>query len=258
MLCGLRFPLTTLALLALSSSQCAAAEVVTVGAASNFAAPVRELGARFESGTGHAVRISSASTGKLYAQIKNGAPFDVLLAADAERPERLLKSGDAVAGSRFTYAIGRLVVWSRDPRLSGASCRDALARDDLGHLAIANPETAPYGAAARESLIALGLWDRVRTRVVTGENIAQTLHFVASGNASLGFVAAAQLTAAELPDASCSWDVPGELHRPIEQQAVLLRRAAHNPVARRFLEFLKSEAGRAIVARHGYALPDGR
>ena len=234
----------------------AAADIATIAVASNFATAMRELGARFEADTKHGVRVSTASTGKLYAQIVNGAPFDVLLAADAERPRRLEVAGSIVPGSRFTYAIGRLVLWSRHPDLSRDRCRAALERDDLGHVAIANPETAPYGAAARETLIALGIWDRIVPRLVIGENIGQTLQFVATGNASLGFIAAAQLRAEALPEASCTWEVPPDLHRPIEQQAVLLNRAAGNPAAGGFVDFLRSETGRAIVARHGYLLPD--
>jgi molybdate transport system substrate-binding protein len=234
----------------------AGADPITVAVASNFNPAMQDIAARFESESGHSVRVSSASTGKLYAQITHGAPFDVLLAADAERPRLLEASGHGVAGSRFTYAIGRLVLWSRDPALSGADCRRQLENLGQKRVAIANPDTAPYGTAAKETLIKLDLWERVRPQLVTGENIAQTLHFVSSGNASLGFIAATQSLDARLPEATCTWPVPPELHRPIEQQAIVLQRAAENSVAADFMEFLRGPTGREIIAQHGYALPD--
>jgi molybdate transport system substrate-binding protein len=234
----------------------AGAEPLVVASASNFAPTARDIAARFEADTGQSVRVSSASTGKLYAQITQGAPFDVLLAADAERPRLLEDSGQAAAATRFTYAIGRLVLWSRDPAFSGADCREQLERLDHRRLAIANPDIAPYGEAARETLLKLGLWERVRPQLVVGENIGQTLQFVASGNASLGFIAATQSLDARLPETTCTWPVPPDLHRRIEQQAVLLSRAAENSAALDFMAFLRAAAGRAIIERHGYALPD--
>jgi molybdate transport system substrate-binding protein len=196
--------------------------------------------------------LSTASTGKLFAQIVNGAPFDVLLAADSDRPQRLESSGAGVAGTRFTYAIGELVLWSR--RVS--DCRGNLERAGMGRIAIANPDTAPYGSAAREFLESSGLWERVESRLVIGENIAQALQFAATGNAELGFIARAQLGVPVLPEATCAWPVPTGTHAPIEQQALLLAHAASNPGARTFLEFLRGEAARAIIRRHGYRLPE--
>ncbi len=234
----------------------AGAESITVAVASNFTAAMHDLAARFEAESGQSVRVSFASTGKLYVQITNGAPFDVLLAADVERPRLLEASGHGIAGSRFTYAIGRLVLWSRNPALTGADCRRPLENLGQQRLAIANPDTAPYGVAARETLMGLELWERVQPQLVVGENIAQTLQFVASGNASLGFIAGTQALDGRLPEATCAWPVPTELHRAIEQQAILLRRAAENSVASDFVEFLRDSAGRAIIERHGYALPD--
>jgi molybdate transport system substrate-binding protein len=181
----------------------------------------------------------------------NGAPFDLLLAADAERPRRLEAAGLGVAGTRFTYARGMLVLWSRKAQ----DCRAALRNEAAGRVAIANPETAPYGAAARSYLQQAGLWDAVRDRLVIGENIAQTLQFAASGNAELGFIARSQLQAPSLPPASCSWPVPDSMHDPIDQQAILLRRGAASAGAKAFLEFLRSDAGRAIILRDGYTLP---
>ena len=234
----------------------AGAEPVTVAVASNFTITLRDLAARFEADSGQSVRISSASTGVLYAQITNGAPFDVLLAADAERPRLLEASGHAVAGSRFTYAIGHLVLWSRDPALTGADCRAQLENLGQQRLAIANPNTAPYGAAARDTLMGLDLWERVQPQLVIGRNIAQSLQFVASGNASLGFIAGNQMLDKRLPQATCSWPVPPELHNAIEQQAILLQRAADNSVAADFLSFLRNAAGRTIIERNGYTVPN--
>ena len=262
------------------------AEPVTVAVASNFARAGQDIVASFATESGQTVQITSASTGKLYAQISNGAPFDVFLAADAERPRLLEAAGRGVAGSRFTYAIGRLVLWSRDPALAGTDCRNRLNNLGASRLAIANPDTAPYGVAAREMLTGLGLWERVESQLVRGENIAQTLQFVASGNVSLGLIARAQATDARLPPATCSWPVPSNLHGPILHPAILLKRSAaasyarpppalpRRPVARWLLlgtgsarrgdkrpaaacpEFWGGPMGGAIVARHGYALPD--
>lgn len=229
-------------------------DYVTVAVASNFAAAARDIAAQFSDLSDHRVRITTASTGKLYAQIVNGAPFDALLAADAERPRRLETEGAGVPGSRFTYALGTLVLWSRQVD----DCRAALQDADGGRIAIANPETAPYGAAAKSFLQQSGQWERLRDRLVIGENIAQTLQFAASGNAQLGFIAASQLQAPSLPDASCSWPVPDSMHAPIDQQAILLQRGAESEGAKAFLAFLRGDAGRAIIRRHGYSLPEVR
>lgn len=259
---SLRFlPLPAVFLVGLMTFGAMAQESITVAVASNFAPAMHDIAAGFEAESGQIVRVSSASTGKLYAQITNGAPFDVLLAADVERPRLLGASGHGAAGSRFTYAIGRLVLWSRDPALAGTDCRDALENPGQPRLAnkrlaIANPDTAPYGAAAREALVSLDLWNRMESQLVVGENIAQTLQFVSSGNALLGFIAATQSRDARLPQATCAWPVPPELHRPIEQQAIVLQHAAGNPVAADFMAFLRGAAGRAIIERHGYMLPD--
>lgn len=229
----------------------AAEDYVTIAVASNFGATAREIAAQFEQEASYEVRITTASTGKLYAQVINGAPFDLLLAADAERPRRLEAAGLGVAGTRFTYARGMLVLWSR----TADDCRAALSNEDGGRVAIANPETAPYGAAARSYLQQGGLWGAVHDRLVIGENIAQTLQFAASGNAVLAFIARSQLQVPSLPPASCSWPVPDSMHDPIEQQAILLRRGTASDGAKAFLEFLRSDAGRAIILRDGYSLP---
>lgn len=250
---GNRIVILVLFLAGISASE-ARAESVLVAVASNFSTTAAELVREFQSVSEHELQISSASTGKLFAQISNGAPFDVLLAADAVRPERLASNGLGVPDSRFTYAIGRLVLWSRDPKLGDSTCRQRLENLGADRLAIANPNTAPYGAAARQMLKQLGLWDRVRPRLVMGENITQTLQFVATGNASLGFVALSQIGNKNLSEASCSWVIEPTMHDAIEQQAILLNRATHNAGAREFLQFLRSESGRAIIARNGYLL----
>lgn len=225
---------------------------MTVASASNFSAAIDEIAAQFTANTGHQVRITTASTGKLYAQIVNGAPFDVLLAADSVRPQNLETSGTGVPGTRFTFAIGELVLWSRVV----SDCRGTL--DDPGNvrIAIANPEIAPYGAAAREFLQQADLWESVKSRLVIGESISQALYFVASGNAKLGFIARSQLQAPSLPVATCTWAVPQAMYPPIEQQAILVQHGRDSDGARRFLQFLRSEAGRVIIERHGYRLPE--
>jgi molybdate transport system substrate-binding protein len=190
------------------------------------------------------------STGKHYAQIRNGAPFDAFFAADADRPMRLEQEVRIVPGSRFTYAIGQLVLWSPDAGLvdpGGA----VLQSDRFRHLAIANPDLAPYGAAARSVLQALGLWDALAPKLVRGENIGQTFQFVISGNAELGFVARSQLEAPGRAPAGSSWPPPRDLYPPIEQQAVLLR---DSPASRAFLAFMRARA-RAIVRAYGYDSP---
>lgn len=230
-------------------------DVVTVAVASNFSATVAEISAAFTEKTGVPVRMSPGSTGKLYAQVVNGAPFDVFLAADTERPRLLEQSGHVEKGSRRSYAVGSLVLWSRDAALAGKSCRDALQQGDFNRLALANPETAPYGSAAREYLKAAGLWEDTSGRAVYGENISQTLQFVATGNATLGFVARSQLVITGLPTATCTWTVPAASHTALQQQVVLLSRARNNKGARRFFEFLATPAARKIVEQHGYRLP---
>jgi molybdate transport system substrate-binding protein len=232
------------------------AEPVRVAVASNFAGSAEALGALYrQRDPAVQIRFSAGSSGKLYAQIENGAPFDLFLSADRERPERLEQRGLAVAGSRFTYAVGRLVLWSAVPALQGKDCRQALLDLQFRHLALANPGTAPYGAAALAVLDRLGLPPRkLGARVVQGENIAQTLQFVATGNAELGFVALSQLTGPGAPVGTCRWVIPADHHPPIAQQAVLLTRARANASATGLFEFLKSDTARALIAAHGYDL----
>ena len=237
-------------LLLLVAGPALAGDELTVAVASNFSRAAAELSAKFAGETGITVHISNGSTGKLYAQILNGAPFDVFLAADAERPILLEQSGHAVAGSRTTYAEGSLVLWSGVAN----DCLAALGDEHGGRVALANPQTAPYGKAAIEYLSAEGVWDSVSRRAVYGENINQALQFVATGNAAIGFIAKSQLAAPQLPKATCTWELPASSHSSLEQQAVLLARAADNEGARRFLDYLGSEVAREILTRHGYGV----
>jgi molybdate transport system substrate-binding protein len=242
---------TTIATLGLAALLCgtpAAAAEVRVAVATNFTAAMAALVERFESRGEHEVLVSFGSTGNHYAQIKNGAPFDAFFSADVERPRLLEDEGVAVAGSRFLYAVGRLALWSSRAGYVDADGR-VLATGDFRHLAIANPELAPYGAAARDVLTARGLWDSVQPRLVRGQDIGQAYSFVATGNAELGFVAYAQIKKPGGEIAGSHWLVPDSLHQAIEQHAVLLR---DTPAAREFLAFVKSDEARAIIRNYGY------
>lgn len=222
---------------------------VHIAVASNFAQPLKPIVQLFEQDTGHKVKVSVGSTGKHFAQIRNGAPFDVFLAADRKRPELLEQQGLIVPESRFTYAAGRLAVWS--PRSKDA--KQTLLRGEFSKLAIANPRLAPYGLAAQQTLQHLGLWEGLRGRMVRGENIGQTFHFVHTGGAALGLVALAQLHNPDVQNASQTpgsiWVVPRSHHAPIEQQAVQVRPGA---AAEAFLQYLRSEPARAVMQRFGY------
>ena len=246
--------LCLLGLLLFTASVTVLADPLRVAVASNFLMPAKELAARFEKTSGQAVTLSAGSTGKLYAQIVHGAPFSVFLAANATEPQRLEAEGLAVTGSRFTYATGRLVLWSLDPDLLKAvDGADLIRRGDFDRLAIANPKTAPYGAAAVQTLRALGLAPaRLGPRVVRGENVSQTYQFVATGNVDLGFVALSQVSNPERPAQGSYWLVPEDLHEPIEQQTVLLARAAEDNQAKAFLAYLRSPAARELIAAYGY------
>ena len=223
--------------------------------ASNFHSVARELAAEFESSQGPQLRLSSASSGKLFTQVVHGAPFDVLLSADQKIPEKLESMKLAVPGSRFTYAMGRLALWSGDPRLKGKSCEAVLRSGQFRRLSLANARHAPYGVAAEQALAALGLAERVADKQVIGENIAQTFQFAATGNATLGLVALSQTLDPGAPRASCVWPISAQLHEPIVQQAVLLMRAQDKPGARAFLKFLQGDFAVQLITRRGYATP---
>ncbi len=224
---------------------------VQLAVASNFTAPMRAIAERFERDTGHQLLLAFGSTGKLYAQIHNGAPFDVLLAADDKVPAQLEATGLGVAGTRFTYAIGTLVLWSaREGYVDDQGA--VLAQRSFRHLAIANPKTAPYGAAAMATLAKLEQVDSIRGKLVQGENIAQTHQFVASGNAELGFVALSQVLDDGRIRQGSAWIVPAHYHPPIRQDALLLTKGRDNPAARALLDYLRSAAATEVIEAYGY------
>jgi molybdate transport system substrate-binding protein len=244
-----------LASLVMSISCAAAAQAgeVQVAVAANFTAPMQKIAAEFEKDTGHQARLASGATGKFYAQIRNGAPFEVLLAADDDTPARLEKEGQGVPGSRFTYAIGRLVLWSARGGYVDAGGA-ILKTGDFKHLAIANPKTAPYGAAAVSAMNKLNLYEALQPKLVQGENIAQAYQFVSTGNAQLGFVALSQVYQDGKIVSGSAWIVPASFHAPIRQDALVLAKGAANPAARALLDYLKSSKARAIIRAYGYEL----
>ncbi len=230
-----------------------ATRTVQVAVASNFTAPMQALVADFEKATTYKAQLSFGSTGKFYAQIKAGAPFDVLLAADDKTPAKLEAEQAAVPNSRFTYATGRLALWSAKEGVvddQGA----VLKTGAFAHLALADPKLAPYGAAAVQTMKHLGMYARLEPRFVQGENIAQTQQFVDSGNAELGFVALSQISKDGKIEKGSAWIVPRDLHSAIRQDAILLSHGKGNPAAAALLEFLKTEKSRAVIRSYGYDL----
>lgn len=234
----------------------ARAETALVAVAANFAEVAETLSPMFTALTGHDLLLTTGSTGKLYAQISEGAPFQVLLSADAKTPARLEDEGKAVAGTRFTYAVGQLALFSADPQTVGADGRAALANPDLRFIAIANPDLAPYGVAAREAMQAMGLWEALLPKVVMGQNIGQTFSLVATGAAEVGFVALSAVRAPGKPPTGSFWQVPQEMFTPILQDAVLLKPGEGNPAARAFLTFLASPEAARVIAAYGYGAGD--
>ena len=224
-----------------------------VAVAANFAAPMQKIAQAFEQDTGHKLRVSVGSTGGFYAQIKNGAPFEVLLAADDETPLKIEQEGLAVKGSRFTYATGRLVLWSKQAGVVDDKA-EVLLQQRFERLAIANPKLAPYGLAAAEVLSKAGLWQSVQPKLVMGDNIGQTYQFVATGNAPLGFVALSQVWADGKLVQGSGWVVPAHLHKPIKQDAVGLLKGQDNDAAKALLNYLRSDKAKAVIRAHGYEL----
>lgn len=235
----------------LAGSMAAQAAEVSVAVAVNFSAPMQKIAALFEQDTGHKVILAFGSTGRFYAQIKNGAPFQVLVAADDETPVKLEQEGWGVSGSRFTYAIGRLVLWSKQAAVvddAGAVLKTA----KFEKLALADPRLSPYGLAAVQTLSQLGLWETLKPKFVQGENIAQTFQFVVTENAQLGFVALSQVYAeGRIPQGS-AWIVPESLHTPIRQDALVLKNGKNNPAAAALLHYLRSDKVRIIIRSYGY------
>ena len=244
----MKFAAVALVLLSIAAAH--AAEV-QVAVAANFAGPMKVLAADFEKASGHKVVFSAGATGKFHAQIRAGAPFDVFLSADDETPARLDREGATVAGSRFTYAIGKLVLWSPKPDYVDAK-GDVLRHNRFAHLAIASPRLAPYGAAAVEALGKLGLLAALEPKFVQGESISQTFGFVASGNAELGFVALSQVQEDGKLKSGSAWIVPSTLHGPIRQDAVMLAAGRDNPAAAALMTYLKSAPARQVIRAFGY------
>jgi molybdate transport system substrate-binding protein len=228
------------------------AEEALVAVAANFASAVEAIGGAFAEDTGHTIQVTTGATGKLYAQIGEGAPFAVLLSADAKTPAKLEEEGMAIAGSRFTYAVGKLSLWSADSDRIGADPKAALMSAETLHVAIANPDLAPYGVAAREALTALGLWETIQPKIVMGENIGQTFSMVDSGAAQMGFVATSAVQMPGKEPRGSRYDVPQEQFAPIRQDAVLLKAGEGNAAAIAFLDYLKGDKAKAIIASFGY------
>lgn len=231
----------------------ASASDIKIAVASNFGNTMQELSTAYTLATGNSLKISSASTGKLYAQIKNGAPFDIFFSADAQRPQLLVDEGLGLASSLRNYALGQLVFISSIPSAE-KSCIGSLSASQVKRIAIANPVTAPYGLAAQQTLQALDLWETNQGKLVRGENIAQTLQFFHSGNAQIGFVAKSQLQDYPLPSNACAWDIPNHHYQSIEQKMVVLKRSSHKPQVIRFSEFMQSEQALTIIKKYGYRI----
>lgn len=234
-------------------TQIANAEEVSVAVAANFTAPMKIIAAEFEKDTGHKVAMAFGATGKFYAQITNGAPFEVFLSADDETPARLENEAHAVKGSRFTYAIGKLVLWSAAADYVDSQ-GEVLVKGNFRHIALASPKTAPYGAAAMETLNHLGLADKVRSKIVQGENIAQTHQFVSTGNAELGFVALSQVYKDGNLTSGSAWMIPPKYYTPIRQDAVILNKGRGNQGAVALMGYLKGDKAKAIIRSFGYEL----
>jgi molybdate transport system substrate-binding protein len=238
--------------LALATST-ALADDIEVAVAANFTVPMQKIAAEFEKDTGNKVRLIFGATGKFYAQIKNGAPFEILLAADDATPTKLVQEGNAVAGTQFTYAVGKLALWSNKPGLvddQGA----VLKRADITHVAYCNPKLAPYGAAAVETMKALGVLDSLAPKLVQGENITQAYQYVVSGNAEIGFVALSQIFKDGKITEGSAWMVPGNLYSQIRQDAVILDKGKGHATATQLMQYLRSDKAIAVIRSYGYAL----
>ena len=228
------------------------AEQMLVAVAANFIPPFREIALEFEKSTGHQLKVVGGSSGNFYTQIKNGAPFDVFFSADNERPKKLEDEGLGVKDTRFTYATGRLVLWSANADLIKGE--ETVRSKNFKRLAMANPKTAPYGVAAMQTLQKLELWEGVQPHIVMGESIGQTMGFIESGNAQLGFVALSQIMDPKIKGKGSRWDVPTNLHEPIQQDVILLTKGKDNAGAKALLEFIISPQSKTIIERYGYEL----
>ena len=246
------FKRLALFIIGLSCINAAMAENTQIAVATNFAIPMQKIASQFQLETGHRVIISSGSTGKFYTQIKNGAPFDVFLSADATTAERLEREHEIVSGSRYTYAIGKLALWSPQANFVDQKGQ-ALITGRYDHIAIANPKAAPYGMAAQQTMQKLNLWWNLQSKLVQGENIGQTHQFVKTGNVELGFVALSQIQVAGKISGSY-WLVPQHFYNPLIQQAVLLNTGQNNPAAKAFMAFLKSTNIQNVIKSYGYGI----
>ncbi|MBH8610019.1 molybdate ABC transporter substrate-binding protein [Pseudomonas mohnii] len=239
-----------LAVFALGAAQ---ADEVQVAVAANFTAPIQAIAAGFEKDTGHKLVTAFGATGQFYTQIKNGAPFEVFLSADDTTPKKLEDEGDTVKGSRFTYAVGTLALWSAKEGYVDALGK-VLSDNQYQHLSIANPKTAPYGLAATQVLAREGLTDKVKDKIVEGQNITQAYQFVSTGNAEVGFVALSQIYKDGKITSGSAWIVPANLHDPIKQDAVILNKGKDNPAAKALVAYLKGPKAAAIIKSYGYQL----
>jgi len=231
----------------------ALADEVQVAVAANFTAPIQAIAKDFEKDTGHKLVASFGATGQFYAQINNGAPFEVFLAADDSTPAKLEQEKQTVEGSRFTYAIGTLALWSAKPGYVDAQ-GEVLKKNDYKHLSIANPKTAPYGLAATQVLAKLNLTEATKGKLVEGQNITQAFQFVSTGNAELGFVALSQIYKDGKVENGSAWIVPSSLHDPIRQDAVILNKGKDNPAAKAFIDYLKGPKATAVIKSYGYQI----
>lgn len=233
------------------SASAAQAEQVFVAVAANFSAPMKAIAADFEQKTGHQLRVIYGSSGKLFAQIVHGAPYQLFLSADTAKPRKLIDQQLAEADTRFTYALGTLVLWTADEKVAELTAQ-TLGKNSFRHLALANDRLAPYGQAARETLEKLGVWSSVKSKLVTGENIAQVYQFVSTGNADYGFIALSQVIDDGQIAKGAGWVVPQSYHQPIRQDAVLLKKGAQSEAARALLDFIQSQPVVDLIKRYGY------
>ena len=229
----------------------AKAAEIKVAVASNFANVLKEIAIEFQKDTGHQLAITPGATGRFYAQISNGAPFDVFLSADDETPHKLAQEGKAIASSQFTYAIGRLALWSPNPEMIEKNA-DILKTDKFKFIAIANAKVAPYGQAAVQTMQKLGVLTKIEPRVVQGESISQTYQFVSTGNAQVGFVALSQIVENGKIKTGSAWIVPEEMHEPLKQDAVVLQSCKHMSACQALIDYLKSEKAKKLMASYGY------
>ena len=246
-------PVCLTALLTVFATGAAQADEVQVAVAANFTAPIQAIAADFEKDTGHKLVAAYGATGQFYAQNKNGAPFDVFLSADDTTPEKLEKEGDTVKGSRFTYAVGTLALWSAKDGYVDTN-GEVLKKNQYQHLSIANPKAAPYGLAATQVLEKLKLTEATKAKIVEGQNITQAYQFVSTGNAELGFVALSQIYKEGKVTSGSAWIVPASLHDPIKQDAVILSKGKDNAAAKALVEYLKGPKAAAVIKSYGYQL----